>query len=73
MAQESQSTETDPLLGQDTTLPEPELASKPLSWEGKEDPENPRCFPPKRKRLIVFILISIAILSYIPIQDKLTS
>ena len=54
----SEVTENQPLLAHEDS--QVEL----VSWEGKEDQQNPRCFPTRQKGLILFILFSVAILSY---------
>ena len=36
-----------------------------VTWDGKEDPENPRNWSYRKKVLATFILTAIAILSYL--------
>jgi hypothetical protein len=59
----SEVTESQPLLAHEGS--QVEL----VSWEGKEDQHNPRCFPTRQKGLILFILFSVAILSYLPMDS----
>ena len=60
-AQERASTDGErrPLLSEEN-----DEQSKVVTWDGKEDPENPRNWSHRKKVLATFILTAIAILSY---------
>jgi hypothetical protein len=59
----SEATENQPLLANEGSQ------VKLVSWEGKEDQQNPRCFPTRQKNLILFILFSVTIISYIRLHS----
>jgi hypothetical protein len=66
MSRPTEPAEDQPLLGDQSARTVDEVF-----WDGDEDPLNPRCFKRRRKSLIVFILFSIAILSYISLALEL--
>jgi hypothetical protein len=55
--------EESPLLEQATAIETTSSKPKILSWNGEDDPENPRNLPTPVKARIGFIITSIAILS----------